>query len=144
LVRANDFVADNLEAEADMMPPWTKFQAGIWRDVAKDLRASESIKMVRVWEESEPQGISHAPSCLLFGLVGGKPLIQVARICYRYVFPYFAGGIVFAGLVSGAFSRPTVWRGAILLLPVIVLGYLYSLSRTVAVPPAPTSPDAAQ
>jgi hypothetical protein len=27
LVRVNDFVADNLEAEADMMPPWTKFQA---------------------------------------------------------------------------------------------------------------------
>ena len=46
LVRVkNDFVADNLEAEADMMPPWTKFQAGIWRDVAKDLRASESTKM---------------------------------------------------------------------------------------------------
>jgi len=64
LVRVNDFVADNLEAEADMMPPWTKFQAGIWRDVAKDLRASESTKMVRVWEEPEPQGISHAPSCL--------------------------------------------------------------------------------
>jgi hypothetical protein len=41
LVRVNDFVADNLEAEADMMPPWTKFQAGIWRDVAKDLRAPQ-------------------------------------------------------------------------------------------------------
>ena len=35
LVRVNDFVADNLEAEADMMPPWTKFQAGIWRDVTR-------------------------------------------------------------------------------------------------------------
>jgi hypothetical protein len=73
----------------------------------------------------------------IIGLVDGKPLIQIARICYRYVFPYFAGGIVFTGLVSGAFSRPTVWRGAILLFPVIVLGYLYSLSRTVAVAPAP-------
>jgi hypothetical protein len=50
-VRVDDFVAETLESEADMMPPWTKFQAGIWRDVAKDLRASESTKMVRVWEE---------------------------------------------------------------------------------------------
>ena len=58
LVRVNDFVADNLEAEADMMPPWTTFQAGIWRDVAKDLRASESTKMVRVWEEPEPKSVA--------------------------------------------------------------------------------------
>ncbi len=58
LVRVNDFVADNLEAEADMMPPWTKFQAGIWRDVAKDLRASESTKMVGVWEEPEPKSVA--------------------------------------------------------------------------------------
>jgi hypothetical protein len=58
LVRVNDFVADNLEAEADMMPPWTKFQAGIWRDVAKDLRASESTKMVRVSEEPEPKSVA--------------------------------------------------------------------------------------
>ena len=58
LVRVNDFVADNLEAEADMMPPWTKFQAGIWRDVAKDLRASESTKMVRVWEEPETKAVA--------------------------------------------------------------------------------------
>jgi len=57
-VRVNDFVADNLEAEADMMPPWTKFQAGIWRDVAKDLRASESTKMVRVSEEPEPKSVA--------------------------------------------------------------------------------------
>jgi len=57
LVRVNDFVADNLEAEADMMPPWTKFQAGIC-DVANDLRASESTKMVRVWEEPEPKSVA--------------------------------------------------------------------------------------
>jgi hypothetical protein len=58
LVRVDDFVAETLESEADMMPPWTKFQAGIWRDVAKDLRASESTKMVQVWEEPEPKSIA--------------------------------------------------------------------------------------
>ena len=53
LVRVDDFAAETLEAEADKMPPWTKFQADIWRDVAKDLRASENTKMVRVWEGTE-------------------------------------------------------------------------------------------
>ena len=58
LVRVDDFVAETLESEADMMPPLTKFQAGIWRDVAKDLRASESTKMVRVWEEPETKSVA--------------------------------------------------------------------------------------
>ena len=58
LVRIDDFVAETLESEADMMPPWTKFQAGIWRDVAKDLRASENTKMVRVWEEPETKSVA--------------------------------------------------------------------------------------
>jgi cell division septal protein FtsQ len=39
------------------------------------------------------------------------------------------GGIVFAGMVSNAFSGSKVWQGATVLLPVAVLGYLYSLSR---------------
>jgi hypothetical protein len=68
------------------------------------------------------------------GLVEGRPLAQVSRICYEYVFPYFVGGIVFAGLVSGAFSRSTVWKGAIVLLPIVLLGYLYSVSRNAVVP----------
>jgi hypothetical protein len=65
------------------------------------------------------------------GLVDGRPVLQVIRSCYEYVVPYFMGGIVFAGLVSGAFPRSTVW-GAFVLVPVVVLGYLYSLSRTAA------------
>ena len=58
LVRVDDFVAETLESEANMMPPWTKFKAGIWRDVAKDLRTSASTKMVRVWEEPEPKSVT--------------------------------------------------------------------------------------
>jgi len=46
------------------------------------------------------------------------------------VFPYFMGGIAFAGMVSGAFSRSAMWQGGAILFPVAVLGYLYSLSRT--------------
>jgi len=74
----------------------------------------------------------------VIGLVDGKPLAQVGGICYQSVFPSFIGGIVFAGLIGGTFSRPTVWRGAIVLLPVIVLGYLYSLSRTASVASVPS------
>jgi hypothetical protein len=65
----------------------------------------------------------------VIGLVEGRSLWQVGRICYECVFPYFMGGIVFAGLVSSAFSGSKVWQGATVLFPVAVLGYLYSLSR---------------
>lgn len=76
----------------------------------------------------------------VIGLVEGKSFVQVGRICYECVFPYFMGGMVFAGLVSSAFSRSTVWQGATVLFPVAVLGYLYSLSRTAAVALAPSGP----
>ena len=66
----------------------------------------------------------------VIGLVEGRPSLQVARICYECVFPYFMGGLLFAGMVSGVFSRSTIWQGAAVLFPVAVLGYLYSLSRT--------------
>jgi hypothetical protein len=67
-------------------------------------------------------------SCVI-GLVEGRSIVEAAWSCYECVFPYFMGGIVFAGLVSGAFSRSTVWQGASVLFPVTVLGYVYSLSR---------------
>jgi len=66
----------------------------------------------------------------VIGLVEGRSWVHVGRICYESVFPYFMGGIVFAGLVSGAFTRSTVWQAATVLFPVTILGYLYSLSRT--------------
>ena len=58
LVRLDDFVAEILEAAADEMPPWAKSKAEIWLDVAKDLRESESTKIVWVWEEPEPKSDS--------------------------------------------------------------------------------------
>jgi hypothetical protein len=69
----------------------------------------------------------------VIGLDRGRSFAYVGKICFECVFPYFMGGIVFAGLVSGAFSRSTVWQGATVLFPVTVLGYLYSLGRTPAV-----------
>jgi hypothetical protein len=65
----------------------------------------------------------------VIALVEGRRLWQVGRICYECVFPYVMGGIVFAGLVSSAFSGSKVWQGATVLFPMAVLGYLYLLNR---------------
>jgi hypothetical protein len=64
----------------------------------------------------------------VIGLVEGKPLVQVASMCYERVFPYFIGGVVFVGLISISFSRDLLWRGAIVLLPVVILGYMHTLA----------------
>jgi hypothetical protein len=72
----------------------------------------------------------------VIGLVERRRLLKVARICYECVFSYFMGGILFAGIVSGAFSRSSAWQGVTVLFPVGVLGYLYSLSRTPTITPA--------
>jgi hypothetical protein len=62
-------------------------------------------------------------------LVERKSVGHVARTCYEHVFPYFIGGTFFAGLVSGAFDRSVSWKGAVVLLPIVVLGYLYVATR---------------
>jgi hypothetical protein len=46
------------------------------------------------------------------------------------------GGLLFTGMVSGAFSRSTIWQGAVVLFPVAVLGYLYFLNRIPTLTPA--------
>jgi hypothetical protein len=76
----------------------------------------------------------------VIGLVEGKPFAQVGSLCYQCVFPYFMGGIIFAGLMSGSFSGLTMWRGALLLLPVAILGYVYSLSQRAPVATANVQP----
>jgi len=65
----------------------------------------------------------------VIALVERKSVGHVARACYEHVFPYFIGGILFAGLVSGAFDRTATWKGALLLTPVVALGCLYVASR---------------
>lgn len=61
----------------------------------------------------------------VIGLVEGQPLRQVGRHCYESVFPYFMGGIIFAGLISGAYTRSTAWKGALVVVPAVLLGYVY-------------------
>jgi hypothetical protein len=52
LVRVADFVAEELEREANGMPPSYKEQADSPRRQAAVLRASDNPRMVRVWEET--------------------------------------------------------------------------------------------
>jgi hypothetical protein len=55
----------------------------------------------------------------MINLVEGQPLKRVATKCYQRVFPYFIGGIAFAGLVGGAYTGSVAWKGALSLLPAI-------------------------
>lgn len=70
---------------------------------------------------------------MVIGLVEGKPFKQVFLRCYQLAFPYFMGGIAFAGLVSGAFAPSMLWKGALMLLPAAVLAYLYFANLTARV-----------
>jgi hypothetical protein len=93
------------------------------------LSASSSPVVFAVLAGSLYLPLNTALVSAVIGLVEGRSLLQVGRICYECVFPYFMGGLVFAGIVSGAFSRSAVWQAASVLFPVTVLGYLYSLIR---------------
>ncbi|HKW61317.1 MAG TPA: hypothetical protein VJN89_02125 [Candidatus Acidoferrum sp.] len=62
---------------------------------------------------------------MVIGLAEGQPFKQVALRCYQWAFPYFMGGIAFAGLASGAYAPSMLWKGALVLLPAVVLAYLY-------------------
>jgi MASE9 protein len=70
---------------------------------------------------------------MVIGLAEGQPFKQVCQRCYQWAFPYFMGGIAFAGLVSGAYAPSMLWKGALVLLPAAVLAYLYFANLTACV-----------
>jgi hypothetical protein len=76
---------------------------------------------------------------IVIGLVEGQPLRQVCVRCYEWVFPYFMVGIAFAGLVSGVYTPSAVWQGALVLLPTMVLTYLYFMNRSARARALPTT-----
>jgi hypothetical protein len=79
---------------------------------------------------------------MVIGLVEGQPLKQVFLRCYQWAFPYFMGGIAFAGLVSGAYAPSALWKGALVLLPSTVLAYIYFHNRSARALPAMMLPSA--
>jgi hypothetical protein len=79
---------------------------------------------------------------IVIGLVEGQPITQVCERCYEWAFPYFMVGIAFAGLVSGVYVPSAVWKGALVLLPTMILAYVYFRNRSArSLPPMalPTS-----
>jgi hypothetical protein len=66
---------------------------------------------------------------VVIGLVDGQPLGQVLQRCYEWVFRHFMGGLIFAGLISGAYSPSSAWKGALVLLPAVVLAFFYYRHR---------------
>jgi hypothetical protein len=81
------------------------------------------------------------------GLVEGQPVKDVCTRCYEWVFPYFMLGIAFAGLMSGVYTPPAVWKGALVLLPTMVLTYVFFQNRSSRALPAmklPTSLEEAE
>lgn len=70
---------------------------------------------------------------VVIGLAEGQPFKQLCLRCYQWAFPYFMGGIAFAGLVSGAYAPSMLWKGALVLLPAAVLAYLYFSNLTARV-----------
>jgi MASE9 protein len=70
---------------------------------------------------------------MVISLAEGQPFKRVCLRCYQWAFPYFMGGIAFAGLVSGAYAPSMLWKGALILLPATVLAYLYFANLTARV-----------
>jgi hypothetical protein len=66
----------------------------------------------------------------VISLAESRSLKQVWQLCHEWIFPNFLGGIVLAGVVSGPFTRFSVWKEFLLLLPTIVIAYSYLVLRT--------------
>jgi hypothetical protein len=66
---------------------------------------------------------------IVIGLVSAQPLGQITQRCYEWVFRHFMGGILFAGLISGAYSPSTAWKGALVLLPAVLMAFSYYRQR---------------
>ena len=68
---------------------------------------------------------------IVVGLVSQQPFRQVMARCYEWVFRHFMGGILFAALISSAYVPAMAWKGALVLLPAVVLAFSYYRNRSV-------------
>jgi len=73
---------------------------------------------------------------IVIGLVEGQGFQQVWQDCYDAVFPGFLVGVLLTGLLAGSVAETVAWRKSLLLLPAVVLGHLYLLSRHRGMPVA--------
>jgi hypothetical protein len=66
----------------------------------------------------------------VIGLVSGQSVRVMYRNCYVWTFPYFFGGIAFAALVTITFNHSASWRGAAILIPLVILAHVYFRNRS--------------
>jgi len=66
----------------------------------------------------------------VIGLVSGQSFRKMYRNCYVWAFPYFFGGIAFAALVTIGFNHSASWRGAVILIPAVILAHVYFRNRS--------------
>lgn len=79
---------------------------------------------------------------MVIALAGRRPLKPLFLRCCQWSFLYFMGGILFAGLMSGAYDRSSMWKAALALVPAVTLAHLYFLHQsTQAVPVRSESSD---
>jgi len=88
--------------------------------------------------------VNSALVSMVVGLVEGQPFKLIFDRCYQFAFAYFMVGIAFVGLVSGVYTPSAVWKGALVLLPTMVLTYVYFQNRSHRALPAMMLPSATE
>jgi hypothetical protein len=79
---------------------------------------------------------------MVIAMAERRPLKPLFLRCCQWSFLYFMGGILFAGLMSGAYERSSMWKAALALVPAVTLAHLYFLHQsTQAVPVRSESSD---
>jgi hypothetical protein len=74
--------------------------------------------------------LNSALVAVVIGLVSGQSIRQILGNCDAWAFPYFMGGIAFAALVATGFNQSSSWKGALILIPVVILAHFYFRNRS--------------
>jgi hypothetical protein len=67
---------------------------------------------------------------VVVGLAAGQSFRQALRPYSSWVFLYFMGGIIFASLISTGYREGASWKGAVVLIPAVILTHVYFLNRS--------------
>ena len=86
--------------------------------------------------------VNSALVSMVIAMVERRPVKPLFLRCCQWSFLYFMGGILFSGLMSGAYERSSMWKAALALVPAVTLAHLYFLNQsTQAVPVRSESSD---
>ena len=83
--------------------------------------------------------LNSALVAVVVGLASGKSLREIWSHSDSWTFPYFMGGIAFAALVTSGFNQSSSWKGALVLIPAVILAHLYFRNRSGLVTAKPSA-----